>query len=184
MAVSTSNKKPEFDVLVDAHAGEIYAYLWRMLQNEQDAEDCLQDGFLKAYLAYDRLDGPANYRAWLYRIAGNTARTRLRGRLRTGILLSVEPPDSSLPIEQQVENKFQLEAVMNAIEALPYKQRESLILRKYQDLSYEEIGTILDTSIEGARANVSQGLKKLKTQFENVESLTVPNLAEESSEVG
>ena len=75
-----SNNKPKFDILVDAHAAEIYRYLWRMLQKEQEAEDCLQGAFLKAYLAYDRLDGTANYRAWLYRIAGDTARTRLRGK--------------------------------------------------------------------------------------------------------
>jgi RNA polymerase sigma-70 factor (ECF subfamily) len=182
--VGASNNKPQFDILVDAHAAEIYRYLWRMLRNEQDAEDCLQDAFLKAYLAYGRLDESANYRAWLYRIAGNTARTRLRGRLRTGILLTEDLADSGLPIEQQAQNQEQLEAVKDAIEALPYKQRESLILRKYQELSYEEISTILDTSVEGARANVYQGLSKLRAQFERTDSLAVPNLAEENSEVG
>ena len=181
--MGASNNKPQFGILVNAHAAEIYRYLWRMLQNEQDAEDCLQDAFLKAYLAYDRLDGSANYRAWLYRIAGNTARTRLRGRLRTGILLSEDLADSGLPVEQQAQNQQQLEAVKNAIYALPYKQREALILRKYQELNYEEISTILDTSVEGARANVYQGLRKLRTQFENADSLAVPNLAEENSEV-
>lgn len=182
--VGESEKKPQFDVLVDAHGREIYAYVWRMLQNEQDAEDCLQEAFLKAYLAYERLEGTANYRAWLYRIAGNTARTRLRDRLRTGTLLSEDISDTSLPIDQQAQNRIQLEAVQDAIEALPYKQRESIILRKYQELTYEEIGSILNTSEESARANVYQGLKKLKAQFENEESLSVPSLAEENSEVG
>ena len=182
--MGASNKKPQFDILVDEHAAEIYRYLWRMLQNEQDAEDCLQEAFLKAYLAYDRLDGTANFRAWLYRIAGNTARTRLRGKLRTGILLSEDLADPGLPIEQQAQNQQQLEAVKNAIAALPNKQREALILRKYQELSYEEISTILDTSVEGARANVYQGLRKLRAQFEPADSLAVPKLAEESSEVG
>ncbi len=179
-----SNDKPQFDILMDAHAAEIYRYLWRMLQNEQDAEDCLQEAFLKSYLAYDRLDGNANYRAWLYRIAGNTARTRLSGKLRTGILLSEDLADPGLPVEQQAQNQQQLEAVTNAIAALPYKQREALILRKYQELSYEEISTVLDTSVEGARANVYQGLKRLRSQFERADSLAVPNLAEENSEVG
>ncbi|MFQ5942288.1 MAG: RNA polymerase sigma factor [Anaerolineales bacterium] len=182
--MSASKKKPQFDVLVDAHAREIYSYLWRMLQDEQDAEDCLQDAFLKAYLAYDRLDGTANYRAWLYRIAGNTARTCLRGRLRTGVLLTENIADPGLPVEQQAQNRHRLGAVRNAIEALPYKQRESLILRKYQGLTYEEVGSILDTSAEGARANVYQGLRKLRLQFEDGESLSVPNMAEENSEVG
>lgn len=182
--MGASNNKPQFDILVDAHAAEIYRYLWRMLQNEQDVEDCLQDAFLKAYLAYDRLENSANFRAWLYRIAGNTARTRLRGRLRTGILLSEDMSDSGIPVEQLAQNQQQLEAVKDAIETLPHKQREALILRKYQELSYEEISTILDTSVEGARANVYQGLKKLRTQLKSADSLTVPNLAEESSEVG
>ena len=183
VTVGASNKKPQFQVLVKTYASEIYAYLWRMLQNEQDAEDCLQESFLKAFLAYDRLDGPANHRAWLYRIAGNTARTRLRARLRTGVLLLEDLPDSDPPVEQQALNQIQLDEVRNAIEALPYKQRESMILKNYQNLSYEEIGTILDTTVDGARANVYQGMKKLRAQFENGESLTIPNVAEGSSEV-
>jgi DNA-directed RNA polymerase specialized sigma24 family protein len=57
-------------------------------------------------------------------------------------------------------------------------------LRKYQELSYEEISTILDVSVEGARANVYQGLSKLRKQFDSADSLAVHNLAEENSEVG
>lgn len=177
-------KKPAFDVLVDAHGREIYRYLWRMLQDEQDAEDCLQEAFLKAFLAYDRLDGDANYRAWLYRIAGNNARTRLRDRMRTGTLLMEETRDPGISVEQDTQNRLHLEAVQEVISALPYKQRESIILRKYQELSYEEIGKILDTSAESARANVYQGLKKLRSQFEGADSISVTRMAEENSEVG
>ena len=99
-------------------------------------------------------------------------------------MLSEDLADPGLPVEQQAQNQQQLEAVKHAIAALPNKQREALILRKYQELSYEEISAILDTSVEGARANVYQGLRKLRTQFERADSLAVPNLAEESSEVG
>ncbi len=183
VTVGASNKKPQFQVLVKTHAGEIYAYLWRMLQNEQDTEDCLQESFLKAFLAYGRLDGSANHRAWLYRIAGNTARTRLRARLRTGVLLLEDLPASDPPVEQQALNQIQLDEVRNAIEALPYKQRESMILKNYQHLSYEEIGIILDITVDGARANVYQGMKKLRAQFDNGDSLAIPNFAEGSSEV-
>ena len=77
-----------------------------------------------------------------------------------------------------------MEAVQEVISALPYKQRESIILRKYQELSYEEIGKILDTSAESARANVYQGLKKLRSQFEGADSISVNKMAEENSEVG
>ncbi|HJS29118.1 MAG TPA: RNA polymerase sigma factor, partial [Anaerolineales bacterium] len=65
--------KPEFDSLVQAYSPEIFAYLWRIFQDKQRAEDCLQDTFLKAYTAYDRFNWPGYPRAWLYRIATNTA---------------------------------------------------------------------------------------------------------------
>ena len=166
MSKRAIHPKPSFEEIVDAHAGEIHAFLWRMLQDGPDAEDCLQDSFLKAFLAYDRLDGSANYRAWLYTIAGNTARTRLRGRLRTGVLLREETEDSSPGVEDQIDTHLMLESVRDAVEALPYKQRVSLVLRRYQDLSYEEIAEILDTTGEAARANVYQATRKLRAQFE------------------
>src|SRR6185436_1804336 len=75
--------RPEFEALVDAHSAEIFAYLWRMLRQTADAEDCLQETFLRAYRAYARLNGQANYRAWLYKIATNTARTHLKRRTRS-----------------------------------------------------------------------------------------------------
>src|SRR3970282_246366 len=74
--------RPEFTELVARFGGELYVFLSRMLSNEQDAEDCLQEAFLRAYRAYPRLQGEVNFRAWLYRIAGNTARTQLKRRLR------------------------------------------------------------------------------------------------------
>ena len=51
--------KPTFDKLVDKHSREIFAYLWRLIGNDQDAEDCLQDTFLRAFKAYPRLDEQA-----------------------------------------------------------------------------------------------------------------------------
>ena len=67
--------KPQFEALVDAHSGELFAYLWRMLGDEAQAQDCLQDTFLRAYRAYERLEDSSYLRAWLYKIATNTART-------------------------------------------------------------------------------------------------------------
>src|SRR4030067_3270484 len=74
--------RPEVTGLVARFGRELYVFLWRMLSNEQDAGDCLQDALLRAYRAYPRMAGEVNFRAWLYRIAGNTARTQLKRRLR------------------------------------------------------------------------------------------------------
>src|SRR5678815_4401878 len=73
---------PDFDTLISAYSGPLLAYLWRLLGDRADAEDCLQDTFLRAFRGQARLDGHANPQAWLYRIATNTARTRLSRRAR------------------------------------------------------------------------------------------------------
>lgn len=178
-----ANGRPEFSELVEAHGREIFAYLWRLLQDADEAEDCLQDTYLRAFLAWERLDGDANFRAWLYRIAGNTARTRLRKKLRTGRL---PMEDLSASLEEHAENRLQLQAVRRAVEALPYKQRTSFILRRYQELPYAEIGTILDISKDAARANVHQATKKLRVQFEDAADsgeILLPPLTTPTNEV-
>lgn len=147
-------------------------FLWRMLWNEQDAEDCLQEAFLRAYRAYPRMDGRANFRAWLYRIAGNTARTQLKRRQRRDgreIELADEAPAPG-GTEDGLERSERLQAVRAAVERLPAKQQQSLILRKYQGLSYAEIGAALQCSPESARANVYQALKRLRAELGAVRS--------------
>jgi RNA polymerase sigma-70 factor (ECF subfamily) len=158
--------QPEFTELVARFGRELYVFLWRMLSNEQDAEDCLQEAFLRAYRAYPRMQGEVNFRAWLYRIAGNTARTQLKRRLRRDgreIDLPDEEGATSQRADDGLELRERLAAVRTAVRGLPFKQQQSLILRKYQGLSYAEIGAALDCSPESARANVYQALRRLRS---------------------
>lgn len=160
--------RPEFTELVARFGRELYVFLWRMLSNEQDAEDCLQEAFLRAYRAYPRMQGEVNFRAWLYRIAGNTARTQLKRRLRRDgreIDLPDEDSTASQQADADLELRERLTAVRTAVRGLPFKQQQSLILRKYQGLSYAEIGAALDCSPESARANVYQALRRLRSEL-------------------
>jgi RNA polymerase sigma-70 factor (ECF subfamily) len=158
----------EFDRLVKAYSAEIFAYLWRILQGYEDAEDCLQEVFLRAYQAFHRLRTDSNYRAWLYKIATHTAFSFRRKRTRhEGREVSIDLDQISgghLPADQ-LEWKEHIAFLWEAIEKLPNRQRSALIMRKYQELSYEEISAILDCSQEAARANVYQALKKLRAGF-------------------
>ncbi|MGB2896744.1 MAG: sigma factor [Anaerolineales bacterium] len=70
-----------FETLVEKHWDEIFAYLWRLIPGDQ-AEDCLQETFLRAFRAYERTPPDSNYRAWLYKIATNVARTAHTRRRR------------------------------------------------------------------------------------------------------
>ena len=162
------NSRPDFETLVEAHSAELFAYVWRMLRDTADAEDCLQETFLRAYRSFTRLRSDTNHRAWLYKIATNTTRTHLKQRGRIAArTIDLEPElqsGQSLPTDR-VEQRQLIRTVARAVEALPDQQRAALIMRKYQELSYAEIATALDCTEDSARANVYQALKKLRTQF-------------------
>jgi RNA polymerase sigma-70 factor (ECF subfamily) len=151
----------EFDEIVHRHSEEIYVYLWRMLRVSTDAEDCLQDVFLKAYKAYPKLRPNSNHRAWLYKIASNTAKNHLRKAANHREVPLF--PDEVWPAPIAADDRVQ--EVYQAMLKLPFKQRTSLLMRKYQELTYKEIGIALDCSPQSARANVYQGLKKLRVNF-------------------
>ena len=160
--------KPEFDELVERHSGEIFAYVWRMLREAHDAEDCLQETFLRAFRSYERVRAGTNYRAWLYKIATNAARSHWKRRKRSEtytIDLDPELQADGMSVADRVERKALLEAVARAVEALPDQQRAALIMRKYQELSYAEIAAALECTEAAARANVYQAVKKLQTRF-------------------
>ena len=158
----------EFNSVVEIYSEEIFAYLWRWLNGHEDAEDCLQEVFLRAFKAFNRLNEGSNIRAWLYKIATNTAITFRNKRSRRedkellieADLRSLEPS----PMDQ-VLSKEQLVSILEAVESLPPKQRAALIMRKYQGFSYDEIAGVLECSQESARANVYQGIRKLRGKF-------------------
>jgi RNA polymerase sigma-70 factor (ECF subfamily) len=162
--------KPAFETLVELHSGELFGYLWRLLGHEAEARDCLQETFLRAFRAYGRLRNFEHLRAWLYKIATNTARTQLarnhrRQRLTVGPLEAL--PSGERAVDVQVAERTQLAAVKRAVQALPERQRAALLLRKYQELEYAEIAATLGCSETAARANVYQALKKLRALFQD-----------------
>src|SRR5512136_1138639 len=164
--------KPDFEELVEQHSAEIFAYVWRMLRETNDAEDCLQETFLRAFRSYARVRAGTNYRAWLYKIATNTARSHWKRRKRSEtytIDLDPEMQTAGVSAIDRVEQKALLAAVGRAVEELPDQQRAALIMRKYQELSYTEIAAALECTEAAARANVYQAVKRLKEQFAEVE---------------
>lgn len=159
---------PDFETLVETHSRELFTYLWRLLQDSQDAEDCLQETFLRAFRAYTRLSHAEHLRAWLYRIATNTARSHLRQRGRRQPYNAELPED--LPAREAnpatlVSARLELQQVQAAVLSLPEKQRAALILTRYQGLSYPEAAAALDASEDAVRANVYQAARKLRALF-------------------
>ncbi|MBE9479464.1 MAG: RNA polymerase sigma factor [Chloroflexi bacterium] len=154
-----------FETLVEMHRDEIFAYLWRLIPGDQ-AEDCLQETFLRAFRAYKRTAPDSNYRAWLYKIATNVARTDHTRRQRE-MTRGLNHPAATVgrTLLDSVIFSEDLKVVLQAVEALPHKQRAALMMRKYQEMDYKDIGASLECSTATARAHVYQALKKLRLRL-------------------
>ena len=157
-----------FDDLLERHQNEIYRFTLQLTRNRADADDLYQETLIKAFKAFSRLDCNANHRAWLYRIATNTF---LSGKRKSNREDSLEVAGETVIPADPTDHAADLEArdflheVERFIDNLPAKQRIALILRKYQELGYDEIATNLKCSEAAARANVHEALRKLRNCF-------------------
>jgi RNA polymerase sigma-70 factor (ECF subfamily) len=149
--------------LVERHRPELLRYLVRLLGDPDDAEDACQEACLRAHRAFARLPHDANTRAWLYRIATNSAvdaaRERRRKRSRTA---DTDPDALPAAMPTPAEDRAELRLVARAVRALPARQRAALMLRRFHDLDYAEIATALGGNEAAARANVYQAVRKLR----------------------
>ncbi len=161
--------QPLFEELIDRHSAELYRYLWRLMRDPDDAQDCLQETYLRAFKGYAHLKSADSLRAWLYKIATNVARTH--GGRRARLLARTTELNDEMPAHGEsaggeLAGAGRLTEVLQMVNRLPYRQREALMMRKYQGLTYEEIGTVLGCSPTASRAHVYQALRKLRRQFE------------------
>jgi RNA polymerase sigma-70 factor (ECF subfamily) len=154
-----------FEALVERHSAEIYAYLWRMLRDPEAASDCLQETYLRAWRAFPRLRHREHLRAWLYTIATRRARSALRDtarRARRQQTLCEDLADPGASVGRTIVGRESLRRLLQAVERLPAKQKEALILRRYQGLSYAEIASASGGTEAAARMNVHLAVEKLR----------------------
>lgn len=148
-----------FNVLVSRWETRIYNYLLRITGHAEDALDLCQDTFLKAYQNLARLDDPARFGAWLYRIAHNEAMSHLRRPQRESELDEATAAalrgSSMAPVEASL-------AVEAALERLSPEQREAVLLKVYEGFKFEEIAAILDCPTSTIKSRVYTGLELLK----------------------
>jgi len=161
-----------FEALIERYQRRILGTVYRLLGNSHDAADVCQEVFLRAYRSLSSLTEPHRFAAWLTRIACNLALNFRRGR-RSGLSLSADdhadPGGSSAADEYLVETPHDpaqsqeaRQAIEQAIERLPEKQRLSLVLFAIEGLPHKEVAEILDCSVEAVKWNVFQARKKLK----------------------
>lgn len=155
-----------FETVVEAHHAEVHRYLRRLTARASEAEDLLQETFLRAYRAWRSLGPGANVRAWLFAIATNLARNHFRAEKRrraAHAAVEVLGPVAALDGPEGTTGANELWRRLEAtIRALPLKQRAAFVLRKLHDLDYDGIAWSLACSPESARANVFQALRKIR----------------------
>jgi len=154
------------------HEREILRYLLRVSGNGADAADLFQETWLRAYRAYPRLEPESQIRPWLYTIAVNLCRNRARDGARRGrVIVAVEKKNSEPDRIGKAHRGFSENdgyaavRIRELIAALPPKQREALYLRCFAGLDYAGIAVAMDCSEQGARANVSQAIRKIKSMW-------------------
>ncbi len=162
--------------LMNRYKEKIYWVARRMLGNHADADDVVQEAFLKAFLNLGDFRGDAGFYTWLYRIAVNLSLNALRKRhvmdyLRESELAQkVFPPAKDDP-HKELEVRELESRIQQAVSRLPDKQRAVFVLRYYDEMTYEEIAFILKTSVGGLKANYFHALRKVQRSLKH--ALTV-----------
>ncbi len=156
---------------IDAHHGELHGHLTGMLGDPDEAEDVLQEVWLTAHRSPPGEVPASGPRAWLYRVATRAALDRLaRRRRRTDLLdrhgAELEPTRAPRPDELlDGPSEALRERVRSRVAALPRKQREAVWLRWIEGRDYGSVAETIESTPAAARANVYQGLKKLRTEL-------------------
>lgn len=153
-----------FDIIVERHQRAVYQLCYRFVRTHEDASDLSQDVFLRAYRGLRRFRGDSLLSTWLYRIAVNACLNRVSSRKIQETPLDDAPPIAAAvsdPVAEMVQAGARAR-VRAAVARLPGKQRATLILRVYHELSHQEIATALGTSVGAVKANVFHALGNLK----------------------
>ena len=158
-----------FDRLVERYQRDIYRLCYRYVNNHEDANDMAQEVFLKAYKAIGRFRGDSSFSTWLYRIAVNTCLNFRAARKPEAEELPEALPDGRVGAAAALESEERAREIRNAVSRLPEKQRATLILKIFHDLTHEEVASVLGSTVGTVKANLFHALgnlRKLMTRAE------------------
>jgi len=169
-----------FTEIVARYKSPITNYLYRFLNNYEDAVDLAQETFVRVYFAIDRYHTQFAFSTYIYRIATNLAISEIRRRKRrrlfsiSGILAGDKdeatefeiPDERSLPETELLDSERDRQ-IAKAIAALPEKYRIPIILRDVQGRSYEEVSAVMDLGLGTTKSRISRGRALLKEKLQD-----------------
>ena len=190
VAVITRAKAGDADAfrdLVQRHSRPIFRLAYRMTGNEHDADDVVQETFLRAYRQIDRFEERANFSTWVHRIAVNCSLDLLRSRGRheknritnnvdedgedmTPEFESTDPQPDRLLLSNEMKQH-----VAKALERLSGNERTAFILRHFEGMPVEEIGKTLGIQVNAAKHTIFRAVRKLRESLEPLVRSTTCN---------
>jgi RNA polymerase sigma-70 factor (ECF subfamily) len=159
-----------FDLLVERYKDRLFNYLFRLVGNRDEAEEIAQEAFVKAYIHAGKYKTIAKFSTWLYTIATNLVRNRMRSKSRAPQIFSLwssgrdmgeeEKPidivDPGRSPEERINDVELSEIINRAIGKIPEKYRTSFVLREINQLSYEEIAAVTGLKLGTVRSRINR----------------------------
>jgi len=171
-----------FEQLVAERSSDVYALLYRLTTDAEEARDLTQETFLRAYQSIDRFRGEADLKTWIYRIAVNQARNRWRWwrRRRRDATVSLDAPGErgEQPLAANLRNEGAADPeeetlaherenrLREALLSLRRAYSEAVILRDVEGLSYEEVAATLKINIGTVKSRIARGRLELRRKLE------------------
>ena len=161
-------RRAAFSDLVKAYSETLYWHIRRMVLNHDDANDLLQNTFIKAWTGIDGFMGNAKVLTWLYRIATNETLTWLSKNSNTMSYEEVETCASHLEADEWFDGDDLQARLQAAIQTLPPKQRMVFNMKYYDEMKYEDIALITGTSVGALKASYHHAYNKIKREIETL----------------
>jgi RNA polymerase sigma-70 factor, ECF subfamily len=171
VAAVRAGDRDAFRVLVEKHSRMIFKLAYRMTDNEHDAEEVVQESFLRAYKKIDDFEFRANFGTWLYRIATNCSLdllARRKGQQSHVPLQDDEGEEMPLPTPEPGPERMLLSAEMKAklteaMKSLTPQERVAFVMRHFEGHSIEEIGKALSIKDGSAKNTVFRAVQKIRS---------------------
>ncbi len=155
-----------FEVLVNAYKERLYWHIRRIVLDHDDADDVLQNTFIKVYRNIDGFKGESKLYSWMYRIATNESLTFLNQKSKK---LGITNQELQETLVENLESDVYFEGdaiqlkLQKALATLPEKQKLVFTMKYFQEMKYEEISEILETSVGGLKASYHLAVKKIES---------------------
>lgn len=172
---------PGFEKLVKAHERMVYRVAFRFLNNETDATDVAQDVFIRVHRSLAKFRGDSSLSTWIYTITANLSRNAIRSkknREKVQVLAPEEREDQTPFWDRVADNRGGLAyrqaesrdldgAIQESLQTLPPDYREAVILRDVEDLDYQEIARVLETSVGTVKSRIARGRAILRDKLKD-----------------